>query len=329
MKVSVVMTTYNGDKYIIEQLDTLRKQTRIPDEVLIFDDGSTDTTNQLVVSYINKYRLKNWSYIVNEINKGWKKNFHEGVKAASGDLIFPCDQDDIWKLDKIENMANIMENNKDINVLVGKYEKFFIDKQEDIKSSANKNNKFILWEKTGLVIDLISNLLSNKKDDNSVSRKLFNKDFLQLKPGCCFCVRKNFYNLIEPYWFSDLGHDAFYSFFGKLTDSYAYYNRTVIDWRHYAGSTSRPKGRKKVIRLNENKRNMEVVNKLNEFLFNETAYKDENKIKILNDTKKWCMQRNKFFESKSIISGLYLFKYIRYYERYRAIITDWIYAYME
>ena len=52
MKTSVVMSTYNGERYIFEQLESLRKQTMKPDEVLIFDDGSSDSTVSLVSKYI-------------------------------------------------------------------------------------------------------------------------------------------------------------------------------------------------------------------------------------------------------------------------------------
>lgn len=54
-KVSVVMTTYNGQKYVLEQMESLRNQTRAIDEVIIMDDGSKDDTAEIVTSYIEKY----------------------------------------------------------------------------------------------------------------------------------------------------------------------------------------------------------------------------------------------------------------------------------
>lgn len=66
MKVSVVLSSYNGEQDIIEQLRSIDGQIRQPDEVLICDDCSTDGTADLVQNYIEKKRLKNWKLIVNK-----------------------------------------------------------------------------------------------------------------------------------------------------------------------------------------------------------------------------------------------------------------------
>lgn len=66
MTTSVVVTTYNGEKFIVEQLDRLRLQTHSIDEVLIFDDCSNDNTVFIVSDYIESYGLKNWVIQVNE-----------------------------------------------------------------------------------------------------------------------------------------------------------------------------------------------------------------------------------------------------------------------
>lgn len=104
-RVSVVMTTYNGQKYLREQMDSLREQTMPIDEVIIMDDCSTDHTPDLVSAYIKEYDLKGWNLVQNEQNQGWKKNFKSGFDLATGNYIFPCDQDDIWHLDKVEKMV--------------------------------------------------------------------------------------------------------------------------------------------------------------------------------------------------------------------------------
>lgn len=72
-RVSVVMTTYNGQKYLREQMDSLRERTMPIDEVIIMDDCSTDCTPDLVSSYIKEHDLKDWNLVQNEQNQGWKK----------------------------------------------------------------------------------------------------------------------------------------------------------------------------------------------------------------------------------------------------------------
>ena len=96
MRISVVVTTYNGKMHLEKQLLSLLQQERAPDEVLIFDDGSTDGTIELVQSFIRKNCLESWQFYVNAKRKGWKQNFMEGLRKAAGDILFPCDQDDIW-----------------------------------------------------------------------------------------------------------------------------------------------------------------------------------------------------------------------------------------
>lgn len=121
MKISVVMTTYNGEKYIEEQLDSIQRQTRLPDEVLIFDDCSSDNTVEVVQKYIKKNLTVGWKIERNIKNKGWKKNFYDGIKEATGDYVFLSDQDDIWIPDKIEMMVEVLEKNKDISVLASDF----------------------------------------------------------------------------------------------------------------------------------------------------------------------------------------------------------------
>lgn len=109
MRISVVMSTYNGEKYVTEQLDSIRLQTRKADEVVISDDCSKDTTIEVVQEYINRYGLSTWRFIKNNENKGFVRNFLDGAENATGELIFFSDQDDIWSDTKIEHMEDALK----------------------------------------------------------------------------------------------------------------------------------------------------------------------------------------------------------------------------
>ena len=65
MRISIAMTTYNGADYLLEQLESLRTQSLMADEVIIVDDCSTDNTVDLLNMYIQKYHLDNWILIKN------------------------------------------------------------------------------------------------------------------------------------------------------------------------------------------------------------------------------------------------------------------------
>ena len=74
MRISIAMTTYNGADYLLEQLESLRTQSLMADEVIIVDDCSTDNTVDLLNMYIQKYHLDNWVLIKNSSNIGSKDN---------------------------------------------------------------------------------------------------------------------------------------------------------------------------------------------------------------------------------------------------------------
>ena len=71
MRLSIVLSTYNGEAYITEQLDSILNQTRKADEVLIFDDCSTDNTPQIIEQFISEHTLTTWTFAVKQENKGW------------------------------------------------------------------------------------------------------------------------------------------------------------------------------------------------------------------------------------------------------------------
>jgi len=123
--ISLVMTTYNGLKYISEQLDSIRTQTLLPDEVLIYDDRSTDGTYEYVQEYIDRYNLHTWKVYRNKENKGYSLNFSDAIDSAKGELIFLCDQDDIWHLDKIKVMSEIMNSHPEIQLLASNVHPFY------------------------------------------------------------------------------------------------------------------------------------------------------------------------------------------------------------
>ncbi len=97
--VSVVMCTYNGAKYLREQLDSIVRQTYPVLELIIQDDGSTDGTKDILDEYGAKY--PNISVYYNDPPKGINGNFISCIRRAKGDYIAISDQDDIWEADKI------------------------------------------------------------------------------------------------------------------------------------------------------------------------------------------------------------------------------------
>jgi len=106
--ISVVMCTYNGEKYLSQQLDSILHQTYPCKELIIVDDVSTDATWEILQTYQQKY--KHISIYKNETNIGYTKNFEGALQKATCDLIAIADQDDIWELDKLASQQKNIGN---------------------------------------------------------------------------------------------------------------------------------------------------------------------------------------------------------------------------
>jgi len=111
--ISVAMATYNGEKYIKEQLDSILCQLKTDDEIIISDDGSTDKTINIINSYNDK-RIK----IIEGPRKGVKQNFANAIDKCSGKYIFLSDQDDIWGKEKVLKILKVFSLNDKIKVVV-------------------------------------------------------------------------------------------------------------------------------------------------------------------------------------------------------------------
>lgn len=111
MKISVAMATYNGAVYLREQLDSLVHQTRPPDELVISDDCSTDDTWRQIEAFAAEAPFPVRTHR-NDANLGYAGNFEQALGRCAGDLVFLCDQDDVWFPEKIEAIAAIAETDR-------------------------------------------------------------------------------------------------------------------------------------------------------------------------------------------------------------------------
>jgi glycosyltransferase involved in cell wall biosynthesis len=106
--VSIVLATYNGERFLKQQMESLINQTYRHIEIIAVDDASSDNTIRILEEYASEN--KNIKIFRNETNLGFIKNFDKGCGLASGEFIAPCDQDDYWDLFKIEKLSNNIGN---------------------------------------------------------------------------------------------------------------------------------------------------------------------------------------------------------------------------
>lgn len=115
-RISIAMATYNGAKYLLEQLDSLAAQTLAPYELIVTDDGSTDETLGILNEFARRAPFPVYIHR-NEQRLGYRDNFLKAAKLCGGELIAFCDQDDVWMPDKLLDVARAFADDKLLLVL--------------------------------------------------------------------------------------------------------------------------------------------------------------------------------------------------------------------
>ena len=210
-EVSIAMATYNGAKYLKEQLESLYSQTKTPAEVVVCDDCSTDDTCKILEEYHQK---KGLIYFVNEVNLGVNKNFEKAIRLCSNPYIAICDQDDIWYPQKIEVLLNKMievEDNKPCVV-------------------SSKSTPFYNSE--------IKQLYENEKNSVGVAATLLRTGNVQ---GCTLMLNRRMVDLLKPFpksYKDVMMYDCYISFVaascgikynvGQVLMAYRYHDSNVL-----------------------------------------------------------------------------------------------------
>ncbi len=115
-KITVIIAAYHGEKYIGELLKSLFAQTRVPDEILIGDDSDNDATFRAAEAAGSQY-CGELRFLRNPERLGICANFEHLYREAKGELVFFCDQDDVWLPEKIEKMSSYMAAHPECDLL--------------------------------------------------------------------------------------------------------------------------------------------------------------------------------------------------------------------
>jgi glycosyltransferase involved in cell wall biosynthesis len=111
-RISIALCTYNGAAYLSEQLDSFARQTRLPDELVVCDDASSDDTRGLVQRFASQSPFP-VRLIANPRNLRSTKNFEQAISLCHGDIICLSDQDDSWEREKIERIESFFRHQPD------------------------------------------------------------------------------------------------------------------------------------------------------------------------------------------------------------------------
>lgn len=114
--ISVALCTYNGEKFLEQQLTSILNQTTLVNELVVFDDGSNDSTLQILDNF---KASASFPVLIhqNKENLGSSKNFENCIAASQGDIIFLCDQDDLWDSQKVEKQVAYLNENPNMDAV--------------------------------------------------------------------------------------------------------------------------------------------------------------------------------------------------------------------
>ena len=205
--VSVAMATYNGEKYLQEQLDSILENLTEEDEIIISDDGSTDRTKAILQSYSAKYPF---IVVAEGPHAGIKQNFANALMHCTKDIIFLADQDDIWESGKVET---VLREFRDPSCMVVNHNGMMSD---EFGTPLGKT----LFEWRSSRTGLLKNIWKNSY------------------VGCCMAFRRSLLDTILPIPEGIEMHDQWIGLLGEMKGNSVFPDRCLIRYRRHESNAS-------------------------------------------------------------------------------------------
>ena len=221
-RISVALASYNGEKYIEEQLMSICSNTVKPDEIIVSDDGSKDQTVSIVQKVANSEAAAGieFNILTDNTNHGFCGNFEHALRHTTGDYIFLCDQDDIWMPTKVERIVEAFLTEPSAGMIFHDAE--FIDRD---------GNSFgaTLVEKGRWGSNKFNRLPKNDYLEGAISGTVIN--------GMCMCVSRSLLDKCFPFPASFSAHDHWISFVAVASDACYYYDDCLAMYRLHGENT--------------------------------------------------------------------------------------------
>lgn len=209
--ISVALASYNGEKYIEKQLQSIIKNLSPSDEIVISDDGSTDQTIEIIEKVNRKTNIK--IRLLEGLNKGVFRNFENAILNCQNEIVFLSDQDDVWLDNKKDEVLRIFEKFENISVVL--HNAIVILGDIDNPNSASKMIKFY---RKGVLANLI------------------NSSYW----GCCMAFRKAFIEGYLPFACETTAHDQLIGLIGEANNATYFLDKVLINHRiHGTNQTSK------------------------------------------------------------------------------------------
>lgn len=220
--ISCVMCTYNGEKYILSQLQSIAEQTKKISELVVFDDMSSDDTTNIIKKWAKENLKINVKFHINKQRLGPSTNFAKALEASSGDYIFFCDQDDVWKKNKVEICLRKM---KEVEEKYGTNLPCLVHTDLEV---VDQNLKTIAPS------FLINQGLYHIKDSGKQLSTLLAQNFVT---GCTVLINRALKVTALPFPKNIIMHDYWLALVAAASGKLVFVNETTIKYRQHGHNT--------------------------------------------------------------------------------------------
>ena len=207
--ISVCMATFNGGKFIREQLESILSQLPPDAEIIIADDGSTDDT-LLVVDSLNESRIR---VLPAERHLGVIYNFERALRASKGEIVFLADQDDVWLPGKVE-MCLAALNEADLVM----HDAFLLGLSDAFESAWGRNGKLsdIRTYRSGVVANWWKNSFT----------------------GCCMAFRRKVLDKALPFPKNLPMHDQWLGLVAEKNFKVKFIDEPLVEYRQHSSNAT-------------------------------------------------------------------------------------------
>lgn len=314
-RISIVMATYQGVNYIKEQLDSIFHQTLPPDEIIIYDDASTDQTLTIAKQYQFQDDVK--VHIFKQDHRvGYIKNFAKALKMSNGDIIFLCDQDDLWEPNKIEQMVSIFHTHPEITCINTSF------------TYINETGKPIVKDHGGNNFGMCFQTVKKDGIIQIPTEDILNRN---LSMGCTMAFRKEVKDVYLNNTNFSAPHDWELNFCSALSNGLYFYNTALIKYRIHTHNTT---GNDKVngknhIYASEREKNAQTILTFLSACEKYRSQMDKGKQSFLDRLIIFHEKRVDLLKTGKKLNWLYLIAHSSIYKKIvskKGILTDLIYA---
>jgi glycosyltransferase involved in cell wall biosynthesis len=215
--ISICMATYNGNRYIKEQLESILPQMEETDELIICDDQSSDNTLDIINSISdNRIKVK-----INNNRLGHVRNFEKAISLAKNEIIVLTDQDDIWSANKLNVVRKLFESNRKLTLY---------------------HHGITTIDSGGKILDKHFNDINLTYNNKNVVTKIVRSLVKHHYFGCCMCFRKSLIPKLLPFPKASYAHDHWITATALVNGDVFCDNTSLISYRQHDMNVSPKNG---------------------------------------------------------------------------------------